>query len=432
MNEKREREEKVKNRINKLQKKKSVMRLVWHLNSKDNRVASLAGVALGKTGDERAIVPLFNASKNEWRYTRDAATRGLQILQYTLEGKIHKSTINFLFEELKNKEQRDYAQNLLDKIGKRASKHFIYALRDNDKDIRRFAVSVLGKIKESSAVDPLLQLLKDKDVKIRRSAATALGEIGDIKAKEHLIEALKDEDSKVRKNTADALDLLGWQNDASEVNFQYLFAKDDWDELAKLGNLAIEQLILLLKDTKMRRKASTALKHLGEPAVESLFQLMNSESAKVRIAAEKTLAGINSSKTVQIRKKYETEKINRIESRMKKEEAREEEKKRQLEDYFDDLFNENYPSKQRFAHEIFESGTHISFLLGKLRTICASLDEESNKFRSYQAEIVVDILVKIGNSSSIRIAAYEAQKNRCTSPEFRYYIIEALKRMERS
>ncbi|MCJ7579500.1 MAG: HEAT repeat domain-containing protein [Candidatus Aminicenantes bacterium] len=428
MNEKREREEKLKNKINKLQKKKSVIRLVWLLNSKDSRVASPAGVALGKTGDERAIVPLFNALKNEWKYTRDAAAGGLRILQDTLEGKIHERTINFLFEALKNKKQRNYAQNLLDKIGKRAAKHFIYALKDNDSEIRRFAVSVLGKIKESSAVDLLLQLLKDTDIKIRRGAVAALGEIGDIKAKEPLIEALKDKDSKVRENAAHALDLLGWQNEDSAAIFQYLFAKEDWDELAKLGNLAIDQLILLLKNTKMRRKASTALKHMGETAVEPLFQLMNDESAEIRIAAEKTLAGIHSSKTVQIRKKFEKEKVKKIESHKKEEKARVEEKKRQLESIFDDLFNDNFPNKRRFAHEIFRSRTQIGFLLAKLRSICTSLDKEKSKFKNWQVSIIVDILVEIGNSSSLRIAL-EAKKNEDPSPEFQWCIGEALKRI---
>ena len=61
MNKERERAAKIKSKIDKLQKKKAVRRLVRCLHSKDSRVAFPAGAALGKTGDERAIAPLFIA-----------------------------------------------------------------------------------------------------------------------------------------------------------------------------------------------------------------------------------------------------------------------------------------------------------------------------------------------------------------------------------
>ena len=318
MNTKSSSERKLKNKMDKMIKKKSIWRLSWYLGSKSNEVASIAGLSLGQTGDERAIKVLFDRLNDEWRYTREAASRGLSVLQNTLEGELQEDTINFLFKALKDKKQCIYAQNFLEKIGQQAVKQFIYTLKEDDIEVKRFAISVLGKIKVNRAVDPLIELLKDKDIEIRRLAVIALGNIKDKKAEEHLINALKDKDSKVRNNAANALDLFGWRSDNSIEIFQYLYAKEDWNKLKKLGNLAIDPLIAMLKDTKMRSKASQALKQIGEQVIEPLMTLMNTESENVKDVVMKILASIDSPKVEEIRKDYESKRRKERDTREKK------------------------------------------------------------------------------------------------------------------
>jgi len=65
------------------------------------------------------------------------------------------------------------------------------------------AAEALGKIKDPSAVEPLIAALKDEDPGVRWDAANAPGEIGDTRAVEPLIAALKDLD--VREAAAVAL-----------------------------------------------------------------------------------------------------------------------------------------------------------------------------------------------------------------------------------
>ncbi len=293
MNKKQSKEIRLRNKMDKMVKKKNIWRLNQLLIIQKYGVNYQAGKSLGQTGDERAIEPLFNALKNENEIIGDAASKGLMVLQDTLEGEIHEATLNFLFDALKDKKQCSYAQNLLGKIGPQAYKHFINALKDDNIEIRRFAVIALGNIRDK-------------------------------KAEVYLINVLKDKASSIRNNAAHALDLLDWHSEDRVEIFQYLFAKEDWDELAKLGDSAIDSLIAMLKETNMRRKASQALKKIGEPTIKPLMAFMNTESKGVQNVVIKILLSIKSPLTKNIRKEYETEK-------RKKEEIREKEIRKKIE-----------------------------------------------------------------------------------------------------
>jgi len=122
----------------------------------------------------------------------------------------------------------------------------IKALKDSDRWIRRAAAEALGGIGDARAVEPLIQALKDRDVDVRKAAANALGKFGK-PAVRPLIRALKDMD--VRKAAAGVLQKLGWQPDSTATKVSYLIALEEWDELVKLGEPAVESLIEALKDT---------------------------------------------------------------------------------------------------------------------------------------------------------------------------------------
>lgn len=92
----------------------------------------------------------------------------------------------------------------------------------DDHNIRLAAASVLGRVGDSRAVEPLIDALDDQQG-VNEVAALALGEIGDSRAVEPLINALGDENWEVRSSAAKALGKIG----------------DD---------RAVEQLINLLRD----------------------------------------------------------------------------------------------------------------------------------------------------------------------------------------
>jgi hypothetical protein len=82
----------------------------------------------------------------------------------------------------------------------------IEALEDNHDHTRLDAIRALGEIKDSRAVEPLIErLLKDKEDYIRWNAAEALGTIKDTRAISPLIIALKDNYQLVQKDAAKAL-----------------------------------------------------------------------------------------------------------------------------------------------------------------------------------------------------------------------------------
>jgi HEAT repeat protein len=66
----------------------------------------------------------------------------------------------------------------------------------------------LGQLRDSKAVDPLLQLLKDKKKIVRKTAAWALGNIADERVVPFLKQTLLDADVDVREAAQNALDSI--------------------------------------------------------------------------------------------------------------------------------------------------------------------------------------------------------------------------------
>ena len=107
--------------------------------------------------------------------------------------------------------------------------------------LRSMSVSVLGSLKDSRAVDPLVAILADaeNDRQLRSAAGVALGAIGDGQAREPLERILLDEDSHVqlRQQVAYALGLLG-DTQAAPALIKVLEGAQDRD----LVRLAVEAL----------------------------------------------------------------------------------------------------------------------------------------------------------------------------------------------
>jgi len=178
----------------------------------------------------------------------------------------------------------------------------IKALKDKDEDVGTNAAEALGEIGDARAVEPLIQALKDEHEDVRGEAADALGEIGDARAVEPLIQALKDEHEDVRGEAADALDKLHWRPSDDSEKTLYLLAKQEWDALVELGQLAVEPLIQALEDEDELNIGKNAIEALGEigdaRAVEPLTQLLHENSSfvsakSVRDTVEVALARIS-------------------------------------------------------------------------------------------------------------------------------------------
>ncbi len=96
-------------------------------------------------------------------------------------------------------------------------------LRGKRNDAKQYAIEVLARLKDPSAVQPLTRALRDRDSYVREKAAYALGEIRDRKAAPDLVKALDDNISFVRHNAVEALAKLG---DPSVIPYLRAVLKD--------------------------------------------------------------------------------------------------------------------------------------------------------------------------------------------------------------
>ncbi len=158
--------------------------LVSALNDKDSLVGERAAKALGKLGDKRAIEPLF------------AALDG---------GKPWKAT--------SGGDRRLGAALALCDLGDNRSVELLSAILGDpsaDRWTLKDVIRRLGKIRDSRAVEPLINALSDQHDDVRVAAAKALGDIGDARIREPLLSAVRnDRNLDVRRASGQALTTAG-------------------------------------------------------------------------------------------------------------------------------------------------------------------------------------------------------------------------------
>lgn len=182
----------------------------------------------------------------------------------------------------------------LGKIGSPTSiKPLTDALLHDDWRVGRVAVRALGMLGEA-AVEPLLSVLREGNDTAWRGAVTALVLIGDA-AVRLLPGALTDGHFRVRAGAADALDRLGWSPEPGEETVRYLIAKEQWSDLARVGEAAVEPLVAVLndRDDSIRRRAAMALGELRDPrSVPALMTLLHDDYYSNRREAAAALVAI--------------------------------------------------------------------------------------------------------------------------------------------
>ena len=103
---------------------------------------------------------------------------------------------------------RNLAAKVLISIGEPAVRYLIPYLRDSSKDVRKFAVDILGRIGSEEPLFELFPLLKDSDPNVRNATVEALGLIGSEDATLPLCDAFI-RDPSIMSCTADALGRIG-------------------------------------------------------------------------------------------------------------------------------------------------------------------------------------------------------------------------------
>jgi HEAT repeat protein len=206
-----------------------------------------AAIALGKTGDPRAIKPLENALRDEDSHVRVAAVEALSQL-----GNAQSCTILLTLLRDRNHLVRAAAVDALGRMGDARVVEPIgaFLLKDESWDVRKLSVETLGRIKNDLATQLLWQALRDPDHDVRQTAAHSLGQIPDSRSIAPLVLALKDENSAVRQAAKGALRQIdrqweispGAQSVIAELEAavndkEYWVAQSAADTLAKINDM---------------------------------------------------------------------------------------------------------------------------------------------------------------------------------------------------
>jgi len=122
------------------------------------------------------------------------------------------------------------------KIGKTSPESLLSPLKNEDRQVRESVASILGKLKYTGAIEPLIEALNDED--IYKTAETSLLETGE-PAVEPLIGALKREDKKIRERSAY---LLGEMKDKRAIKPLMELFKDKDENIHRITGIALEKL----------------------------------------------------------------------------------------------------------------------------------------------------------------------------------------------
>ncbi len=180
--------------------KNSIASLLTDTDADNRRIAAeqLAG-----SNEQATITALIIALSDESNGVRDAATRSL----IAIGGPTVARGIAFHLAD-QDIVLRNLAAKILAKLGDSAISAVFPFLRDPDKDVRKFAVDILGLIGSGQSLPQLLPLINDEDENVRVATVEALGCIGSDEATLPLCEMFASEKSP-RIYIADAVRKIG-------------------------------------------------------------------------------------------------------------------------------------------------------------------------------------------------------------------------------
>lgn len=206
-----------------------------------------------------------------WRVRKEA-------VECYVSSKPGLDSVEQLLNLLRNEDNaglRNSAAEAVIRLGAMCATPLISMVCDQDADVRKFIIDVMGAIGDPLFVPALLSALQDPEVNVASSAAEQLGALGDISVAEHLMQAILSRDEVLfRFSALGALGLLAKSIPVPEA----LVKLAEQDILKKavfdcLGAISDESSFkLLLNGFSSRQKNSRAA------AVKALFRIYGRSS----------------------------------------------------------------------------------------------------------------------------------------------------------
>nr|WP_279342546.1 HEAT repeat domain-containing protein [Geotalea sp. SG265] len=255
--------------------------LIEALRSGGEEKRRLAVVGLRDYPLDQVLDSLFLAlGDTSWRVRKEA----VDIIVVAAEGEKG----DFLQEELvkmlhsqDNAGLRNSAVESLEKLGGKATRILCLHVADEDHEVRKFIIDIMGNIGDPAFVPALINALDDPDANARAAAAENLGKIGDERALPELLETLAKNDVLLKFTILEAVGRIGQPVPVSAIAplaNDNLLKKAVYDCLGAIGDLdAIPLLLDGLKDRlkKARGAAATGLaalrKRISSPFAEEVL-----------------------------------------------------------------------------------------------------------------------------------------------------------------
>jgi len=231
------------------------------LENSDAEERREAAVDLGRIGKD-AVPLLFRAlSDRDWRVRKTAVE--------ALVACADEGVIAGLIQTLSahdNAGARNSSIEALVQVGKAAVGGLLSLVDTPDPDVRKFIVDILGDIKDSRALVPLIKRLEDGDENIRVAAAEALGKIRDPRAVDALLVCLSRYDQ-------------GWLDYAAA------------EALGEIGDeRALGPLLAALARSSLREPVLESLGKIG--SADSIGPLVMSLDDPLRIVREVSIVAL--------------------------------------------------------------------------------------------------------------------------------------------
>lgn len=225
--------------------------------------------------------------------------------------------VPYLLEKLTTQSAREKWTliRILGKIGEPATLPVAERLGSEDKEETKLAIRILGEIKDTRAVEPLLQLISNQDYNVRSHVCESLGKIADTTAFNDVSARMKDSVEVVRKSAAVALGKIKdihaiphLIRGLSDPHFSVRMTSAH--SLVQMGEPAVKPLVSLL-DHSVRPASDLAIESLGKlkdkRAVPQLLKKLKDQNWATRAFAVEALGVMGDQRGIQAIRKMKDE-----------------------------------------------------------------------------------------------------------------------------
>ncbi|HXE97985.1 MAG TPA: HEAT repeat domain-containing protein [Dongiaceae bacterium] len=262
------------------------------LQSADEEIRRSALYSLRDVPRRDAQAVYFSAMGDEsWRVRKEA-------VELYVHSNPDLDSVEQLLNLLRNEDNaglRNSAAEAVIRIGSAAASPLMNIVQDQDADVRKFVIDVMGAIGDPVFVPALLHALNDQEVNVASAAAEQLGALGDTGVAERLMQAILARDEVLfRFSALGALNLL-----AKPVPIPGALIKLVEQDIFKhavfelLGTISDERSIKLLLDGfSCRHKNSRAA------AVKALYKIFGRSPGSAQTEVREALRRLKDSEIV--------------------------------------------------------------------------------------------------------------------------------------